>query len=164
MSGVTLREAGKDDAETVFAMIAALAEAVGESEHFTSSVEDVRRDGFGTAPLYETLIAELDGTPVGLVTLFPTYSTYKGRPCLHVNDLYVAPEARERGIARRLMARVCRLAAERGCCRVELKVLETNRARAFYESLGMGATTEITYVLRERALIDLAREDGGEQE
>jgi GNAT superfamily N-acetyltransferase len=141
-----------------------LAEAVGEAEHFTASLADVRRDGFGPAPLYETWIAELDGAPVGLMTLFPTYSTYKGRRCLHVNDLYVAPEARQRGIARRLMARACRMALERGCCRVELKVLETNAARDFYESIGMGATAEVAYTIRGHALLDLANEDSSEQE
>ena len=164
MSAVTLRPAGPDDAEAAFAMLCALAEAVGEAGAFAATVEDVRRDGFGPAPLYETLIAELDGGPVGLLTLFPTYSTYKGRPCLHVNDLYVAPEARGRGVARRLMARVCRLALERDCCRVELKVLENNEARDFYESIGMGATAEVAYTIRDRALSDLANEDRSEPE
>ncbi len=157
MSGVTLRPAREDDAEAAFAMLYALAEAVGE-------VEDVRRDGFGPAPLYETLIAELDGRPVGLLTLFPTYSTYMGRPCLYVNDLYVAPEARGRGVARRLMARVCRLALERDCCRVELKVLENNAARKFYESIGMGSTAEVAYTVHDQALSDLANEDRSEQD
>ncbi len=164
MSAVILRPAREDDVETVFAMLRALAEAVGEAEQLTSTVEDVRRDGFGPAPLYETLIAEAAGRPVGVLTLFPTYSTYKGRPCLHVNDLYVAPEARQSGVARLLMARVCRLALERDCCRVELKVLETNEARDFYESIGMGATAEVAYTIRDQALLDLANEDRSEQE
>ena len=137
---------------------------MGEAEAFTSTVEDTRRDGFGPAPHYGSLIAELDGRPVGLLTHFPSYSTYKGRPCLHVNDLYVAPEARERGVARRLMARACRLALERDCCRVELKVLETNTARDFYESIGMGATAEVAYTIFDQALETLAREDRSEQE
>ncbi len=164
MSAVTLRPAREDDAAAMFAMLHALAEAVGEAEAFASTIADLRRDGFGPAPLYETLIAELDGRPIGLLTLFPTYSTYKGRPCLHVNDLYVAPEARGLGVARRLMARVCRLALERGCCRVELKVLENNEARDFYESIGMGATAEVAYTIRDRELMDLANEDRSEQE
>ena len=164
MSAVTLRAARPDDAATVFEMLRALAEAVGEAEAFTASLADVRRDGFGPAPLYETIIAELDGVPVGLLTQFPTYSTYKGRPCLHVNDLYVMPEARERGVARRLMTRVCRLAAERGCCRAELKVLENNAARDFYESIGMGATAEVAYTICDDALVTLANEDRSERE
>ena len=159
MTGLLLRTVGQDDAEIVFEMLRALAEAVGEAREFVSSLEDVRRDGFGPAPLYETLIAELDGKPVGLLTFFPTYSTYKGRPCLHVNDLYVIPEARQRGVARRLMARACRLAVKRGCCRVELKVLETNAARDFYESIGMGTTAEVAYTIHADALAALAGED-----
>ncbi len=163
MSAVTLRPAREDDAAAMFAMLHALAEAVGEAEAFASTIEDVRRDGFGPAPLYETLIAELDGRPVGLLTLFPTYSTYKGRPCLHVNDLYVAPEARGLGVARRLMARACRLALERDCCRVELKVLENNPARKFYEAIGMGATAEVAYPRSARALRHLATEERSAQ-
>jgi len=158
-SGVLLRPAREADAELVFAMLRALAVAVGDAEAFAATVEDVRRDGFGPAPRYETLIAELDGRPVGLLTLFATYSTYKGRPCLHVNDLYVAPEARGRGVGRRLMARACRLARERGCCRVELKVLDNNEARDFYETIGMGATAEVAYSVEDQALADLAGED-----
>jgi GNAT superfamily N-acetyltransferase len=158
-SGVKLRTAHHEDAETVFAMLRALADAVGDAEAFAATVEDVRRDGFGPAPRYETVIAELDGRPVGLLTLFATYSTYKGRPCLHVNDLYVAPGARGRGVGRRLMARACRLASERGCCRVELKVLDNNEARDFYETIGMAATAELAYSIEDQALADLAGED-----
>lgn len=159
MSAVTLRSAYYEDAETVFALLRALAEAVGDAEAFAATVEDVRRDGFGPTPRYETVIAELDGRAVGLLTLFATYSTYKGRPCLHVNDLYVAPEARGRGVGRRLMARACRLARDRGCCRVELKVLDNNEARDFYETIGMAATAELAYSIEDRALADLAGED-----
>jgi len=156
---VTLRPARPADAETVFVLLRALAEAVGEAEAFCTTADDVRRDGFGPAPLYESLIAELDGRPVGLLTHFATYSTYKGRPCLHVNDLYVAPEARGRGVGRRLMAQACRLALERECCRVELKVLQNNQARDFYESIGMGATAEVAYTVTGGALTDLATAD-----
>jgi GNAT superfamily N-acetyltransferase len=159
VSAVTLRPAGAADAELVLAMLGALADAVGDGAAFTATLEDVRRDGFGPAPLYESLIAELAGRPVGLLTVFPTYSTYKGRPCLHVNDLYVAPEARGRGVGRQLMARACRLAVERGCCRVELKVLDNNDARDFYESIGMGATAELAYSIQDQALADLATTD-----
>lgn len=159
MSAVTLRPAHENDAELVFAMLRALAVAVGDAEAFAASVEDVRRDGFGSAPHYESVIAELDGRPVGLLTLFATYSTYKGRPCLHVNDLYVAPEARGRGVGRRLMAWACRLALERDCCRVELKVLDNNEARDFYETIGMGHTAELAYSIQDQALADLAAED-----
>ena len=163
MSAVTLRPAGESDAEAVFEMLRALAEASGDAA-FAAGIEDVRRDGFGPAPLYETLVAEAAGRPVGILTLFPTYSTFMGRPCLHVNDLYVAPEARQQGIARRLMARVCRLALERNCCRVELKVHHTNEARDFYETIGMGATADISYTIGEQALSDLASEYCEEQE
>ncbi len=160
MSVITLRGGEERDAEAVFAMLRALAHDVGEAEAFVSTLEDVRRDGLGPEARYEVLIAELDGAPAGLLSFFATYSTYKGRPCLYVNDLYVAPQARSRGVARRLMARVCRLAVTRGCCRVELKVLGNNRAQSFYEKIGMAATREVPHTLRGQAMAPLADEDG----
>ncbi len=159
MTGITFRAAHAADAEAVFVMLRDLARNVGEADEFVSTLADVRRDGFGPNPRYETILAELAGRPVGLVTLFPTYSTHKGRPCLYVDNFYVAPEARGQGIARRLMARVCRLAAERDCCRVELKVRADNPSRGFYESVGMAMTEEVPYTIRDQALRDLAAED-----
>ncbi|MDX1423183.1 MAG: GNAT family N-acetyltransferase [Kiloniellales bacterium] len=156
---LVLRPARPDDAAAILAMLRALAEDVGEAEAFAAGLADVRRDAFGPAPRYECLLAERDGRPVGLLTHFATYSTYKGRACLHVNDLYVAPEARGLGVGRRLMGRACRLALERNCCRVELKVLETNTARDFYESIGMGATAERAYTIADAALTELAGAD-----
>jgi GNAT superfamily N-acetyltransferase len=159
MTGITLREAREADAQAVFAMLRALAEEVGEATAFVSTLEDVRRDGLGPEPRYETIVAELDGRPAGLMTFFATYSTHKGRPCLYVDNFYVAPEARGRGLARRLMARVCRLAETRDCCRVELKVRADNPAKGFYEAVGMHAIEEVPYTIRDQAMRDLAAED-----
>ena len=159
MTGITLRAAQAADAEAVFAMLRDLARDVGEADEFVSTLADVRRDGFGPNPRYETILAELDGRPAGFMTFFPTYSTHKGRPCLCVDNFYVVPEARDRHVARRLMARVCRLAAGRDCCRVELKVRADNPARGFYESIGMAMTEELPYTIRDQALRDLAAED-----
>ena len=159
MTGITLREAREDDAEAVFAMLRDLARDVGEADEFVSTLADVRRDGFGPNPRYETILAELDGRPAGFMTFFPTYSTHKGRPCLCVDNFYVVPEARDRHVARRLMARACRLAAGRDCCRVELKVRADNPAQKFYEAIGMRAIGEVPYTIRDQALRDLAAED-----
>ncbi len=158
MSGIILRDATLDDAFAVHQMLRALAEEVGEGAAFAATQADIERDVFGRAPAYEAVLASLEGRPAGLTTYFTTYSTYKGRPCLHVNDLFVQPWARRDGIARALFALVCRRAAARDCCRVELKVLDNNPARAFYEAIGMGQSREVTYTLTEEALGRLAGE------
>ena len=156
MSAVSLRPARPGDAEAVFEMLRALAQAVGEGEQFSSTLDDVRRDGFGPRPLYETVIAELAGQAAGLITVFATYSTYKGRPCLYVNDIYVEPAARRWRVGRLLMAEVARIALARDCCRVELKVLAGNPAQRFYRAIGMDESAERAYTIREAALERLA--------
>lgn len=157
MSQISLREATLRDAFAVHQMLRALAEEVGEGAAFSATQADVERDIFGAAPHYEAVLAELDGRPAGITTYFMTYSTYKGRPCLTVNDLFVQPWARRDGIARALVGVVCQRAAARDCCRVELKVLDNNPARAFYEAIGMGKSREVTYTLAGDALSRLAK-------
>ena len=75
-----------------------------------------------------------------------------------MNDIYVAPWARVLGLGRRLMARVCRLAIERDCCRVEHRVLRDNPAQSFYEGIGLAATSERTSVVRDQGMRDLAEQ------
>ncbi|MEM7225949.1 MAG: GNAT family N-acetyltransferase [Pseudomonadota bacterium] len=158
MSEVRLRDAEPGDASVILQMLRDLAEAVGEAEASEARLDDIERDGFGPHRHFETIIAEAEGRAAGMMVIFPTYSTYKGRPCLFVNDLYVAPWARGLGVGRLLMARACRLALIRGCCRVELHVLQDNPARSFYEGIGMVASEERVYVARGQAMEDLAEQ------
>ncbi len=152
---LALRVAREADAPEVWRMLRALAEEVGEGSEFVSRLEDVRRDAFGAARRYDTLLAEA-AEPVGLATFFETYSTYKGRACLYVNDIYVEPAARRWRVGRLLMAEVARIALARDCCRVELKVLAGNPAQRFYQAIGMNESAERAYTIREAALERLA--------
>ena len=154
---LSLRFAREEDAPDVWRMLRALADEIGEGAEFVSRPEDVRRDAFGPKRRYDTLIATAGDEPAGLATFFETYSTYKGRPCLYVNDIYVAPMARRWRLGRYLMAEIARLALARDCCRVELKVLASNPARRFYQSIGMSESAELAYAIRDEALDRLAR-------
>ncbi len=156
MQGIRLRDAEQQDLEFVFDCLRRLAHEVGEAAHFVSSIEDVRRDAFGSRPHYEVLIGEWQGQAAGLATYFPIYSTYKGRPALYVDNLFVHDWARGARLGRRLMSGVCALAEARGCCRVELKVLSGNPARHFYESLGMSASEEQHYRIEGASMTQLA--------
>jgi GNAT superfamily N-acetyltransferase len=156
---LSLRFAREEDAPDVWRMLRALAEEIGEGAEFASRLEDVRRDAFGPKRRYDTLIAIAGSDPAGLATFFETYSTYKGRPCLYVNDIYVEPMARRWRLGRFLMAEIARLALARDCCRVELKVLAGNPARRFYQSIGMSESAELAYAIRDEALDRLARGD-----
>jgi GNAT superfamily N-acetyltransferase len=156
---ISLRIARKADAPEIWRMLRALAEEIGEGAEFVSRLEDVRRDAFGAARRYDTLIAEATAAPVGMATFFETYSTYKGRACLYVNDIYVEPAARRWRVGRFLMTEVARTALARECCRVELKVLAGNPAQRFYRAIGMDESAERAYTIREAALERLAQGD-----
>ena len=110
MARLLLRAAGPDDVETVYGMLRALCLALGEEALFEACVEDVRRDAFGSEPLYECHLAELDGRPAGLLSFFMTYSTYKGAPCFFVDNLFVEPWARGQAVGAKLMTEAARLA------------------------------------------------------
>lgn len=160
---IQLRAAKKADCGYIFGLIEALAHELSEAEDFAAQAADVMRDLFGAEPRYEALIAELDRRPAGLTTYYHTYSTYMGRPCLYVNDLIVEPWARGSSLGRIMMGRLCQIARERQCCRVELKVLHDNPARGFYEQIGMQASVEVPYLIKDAALDDLASWDPHEE-
>jgi GNAT superfamily N-acetyltransferase len=121
---------------------------------------NLRRDGFGRRPYFETLICRRGGEPVGFALYFFTYSTFMGRPTLYLEDLFVVPAARGAGAGRALLAALARLAVRRGCGRMEWAVLDWNRpAIRFYERLGAKLRKEwILTRLTGGALARLARE------
>ena len=160
MQNSRLWEAEQQDLDFVFDCLRRLAHEVGEAAHFISSIEDVRRDAFGSRPHYEVLIGEWKGQAAGLATFFPIYSTYKGRPALYVDNLFVHDRARGARLGRHLMSGVCALAEARGCCRVELKVLSGNPAQHFYESLGMSVSDERHYRIEGASMMRLATHEG----
>lgn len=85
----------------------------------------------------EALIAEVDGEAVGYAIFFSTFSTFECRPGLWIEDLFVQPTHRRRGIGRALLGRIAALARERDCARLEWSALDWNEpALRFYDELG----------------------------
>jgi GNAT superfamily N-acetyltransferase len=133
-----IRRARPDDAAIVVELVRELA--AYEREPMSSvklTAADLLRDGFGPDPRFELLIAELGTEAVGFALFFTSYSSWEGRPGLHVEDLFVREAARGHGLGRRLLAAIARLALERGYPRLDLAVLDWNPARRFYESIGL---------------------------
>jgi GNAT superfamily N-acetyltransferase len=130
-------------------------------EHEVTMTEDrLAANLFGEHRYAETLIAEEDGAPVGFVLFFHNFSTFLAQPGIYLEDLFVVPEHRGRGIGRALLKELARLAVERGCGRLEWSVLDWNReAIGFYERLGAQPNAEWTvYRLAGEALSALGRE------
>ena len=114
---------------------------------------------FGPHPYAESVLAEVEGQPVGFALFFHNFSTFLARPGIYLEDLFVLPEHRGLGVGRALLTHLARLAVERGCGRLEWAVLDWNKeAISFYERLGARANSEwTTYRVTGEALDLLAR-------
>ncbi|XP_053319158.1 thialysine N-epsilon-acetyltransferase-like [Spea bombifrons] len=145
MAAVKIRPAQPEDCEDIMRMIKELAEYEKLPEQVKNTAEGLRRDGFEqSSPFFKCLVAEFGdegrrgGGPavVGYALSYFTYSTWKGR-ALYLEDLYVMPEHRGKGIGSRLLAAVAELSASLGCSHLQLAVLDWNSpAIAFYLSRG----------------------------
>jgi GNAT superfamily N-acetyltransferase len=132
-----LRPGTVEDVPLVLALIRELATYEREPDAAVATEADLLRDGFGPTPLFRTLIAEVDGAPVGFALFFLAYSTWRGRPTLFLEDLFVRPSARGKGVGRAFMQALAREALSLGCARFWWQVLDWNTPSIrFYESLG----------------------------
>jgi GNAT superfamily N-acetyltransferase len=139
-------------------LIHGLAEYEKLAHSVTATQARLRETLFGSKPAAEVLLAHWDHECAGFAVFFPTYSTFLAQPGLHLEDLYVEPRLRGKGIGLALLRHLARIAAERGCGRVEWEVLDWNRpAIGFYEKLGAVPLDEWTkYRLTGEALKGLA--------
>lgn len=134
---ISLRKATKADAPLILAFIRALAEYEHAPEAVLATAADLERDGFGPRPFFECLIADYDGQPAGYALYFFKYSTWEGRPSLHLEDLFVHPGLRGKGLGKALLERVAAEAVAQSCPRLEWQVLDWNQpAIDFYKSVG----------------------------
>jgi GNAT superfamily N-acetyltransferase len=131
-----LREATPADVPRIHAFIRALAEFEREPHAVLLTEADLLRDGFGPVPLFHCLLAEYHHAPAGFALYFSTYSTWTG-PGVHLEDLFVHPDFRGKGIGKALITRVAAIAHAQGCHRMQWNVLDWNTpAIDFYDSLG----------------------------
>ena len=125
------------DVPTILRLITALADYEKLSQEVVVSADDLRRWLFGDKPVAEVMIAWAGTEAIGYALFFQNFSTFLGRPGMYLEDLFVVPEWRGRGVGRRLLTFLASLAVERGCGRFEWSVLEWNAsAIAFYCNLG----------------------------
>jgi len=157
--GLTLHFAQEQDAELILELIRALAEFEKLSHEMVADADTLRRSLFGRQRVAEVLIAEYAGSPVGFALFFHNFSTFLGKPGIYIEDLFIQPEFRGKGIGREMLAFLARVAVERNCGRLEWAVLDWNtRAIDFYQQLGAQPLTEWTvYRLAGGALQDLSR-------
>lgn len=158
---ISIRKATISDLSLILQFIRGLAEYEREPKAVVATEEDLRRDGFGPEPKYRCVIAEWDNVPAGFAFFFYNYSTWRGRPGLYLEDLFVLPELRGKGIGKALLKHVAQVAVRENCYGIRWMVLEWNEpALKFYESLGAEMLGEWeTMVLKGRALSRLAEDE-----
>ena len=134
---LTIRPATSADAATIVHFIEALADYEKLSHEAKASEADILRDLFGPEPKVFCEIAEWDGEPVGFTLWFYTYSTFQGRHGIWLEDLFVDPAMRGKGIGKALLVNLARRCVAEGLGRFEWWVLDWNEPSIdFYKSQG----------------------------
>lgn len=132
-----IRGALPEDAETLHRFICELATYEREPDAVEVTPTDLAGQMAQTPPPFECLLAEEEGEAVGMALFFHTYSTWRGRRGVHLEDLWVRPAARGRGIGGALLKELAALTVKRGCRRLEWSVLDWNElAIGFYQGIG----------------------------
>jgi GNAT superfamily N-acetyltransferase len=155
---VRIEKAAEPDIPLILGFIRKLAEYERKSHEVVATEEGLREALFGPRPIVEVLIAFSGGQPVGFALYFLTFSTFRGRPGLFLEDLFVEPAYRGQKIGTALLAALAKVARERGCFRLEWWVLKWNQpAIDFYKRLGAAEIDEWgIYRLAGEALSKLA--------
>jgi GNAT superfamily N-acetyltransferase len=159
--GMMIRPALPADLPEIAAMIRELAEFEKLLDQVRWDEGQLGRSLFGERPAADVLMGEADGAVVGFALFFSTFSTFAGRAGIWLEDLFVRPAARRRGLGTALLRSVARVAVERGCARFEWSVLDWNApAIALYRAMGARAMDEWTIQRVEgAALMALAAPD-----
>lgn len=145
IQNLTLRFAEASDADLILRLICELAEYEKLSHDIVADVDTIRESLFGGTAVAEAIIAEHDAVAVGFAVVFQNFSTFVGRRGMYLEDLYVTPDFRGRGIGEALLSFVAKLARERECGRLEWAVLDWNEpAIGFYKKLGARAMDDWT--------------------
>jgi GNAT superfamily N-acetyltransferase len=142
---IHVRSAVEADVPLLVQLIRGLAEYERMLDECEANGAALREHLFGARPYAEALIAEADGVPVGFALFFHNYSTFRARPGIWLEDIFVLPEWRGHGLGKALLVELANLAVSRGCARVEWSVLNWNTPSiGFYRGLGARLMEEWT--------------------
>lgn len=144
-AAVEIRAATPADVPQVLQLISDLATYEREPDAVVATEADLDRHLFAPDHVASCHVAEVDGTVVGFALWFRNFSTWRGKPGIYLEDLYVDPSARRLGVARALFDTLREIAATRGYDRIDWSVLDWNvDAQAFYRSIGAVAMSDWT--------------------
>lgn len=158
MTAPVIRKATPKDAGIILGFIRELAIYEKAEDEVVATEQDIANSLFNDETTTQALLCYLDDQAVGFAVYFLNYSTWLGRDGLYLEDLYVTPEQRGKGLGGALLKHLAKIAVTRNCGRFEWSVLDWNEpAIRFYESIGARPQSEwIGYRLEGKALRDLA--------
>jgi GNAT superfamily N-acetyltransferase len=137
MASIRIVPAQVTDVPVILGMIKALAEYEQLTHEVTATEDDLRQSLFGPRPAGEVVLAYDGDAPIGFALFFHNFSTFLGRHGLYLEDLFIVPEWRGKGVGKQLLAHVASIAESRKCGRMEWAVLDWNEsAIAFYRRMG----------------------------
>ena len=156
---LSIRPATAKDAGLIVQFVRDLAKYERDPKAAVATEQDFIRDGFGVDPKFKVVFAQWDGEPAGFALFFYNYSTWQGRPGLYLEDLFVKPEFRGKGIGKALLLHLAKIAVDNNCGRYQWQVLDWNTpALDFYKSLGAETMKEwLTMRVEGDALQRLAK-------
>lgn len=136
-TNLIIKKAKVKDVPLILSLIKELAEYEKLTHEVVASEKDLSRNLFGSKKFAEVLLAYYDNELAGMALFFHNYSTFEGKPGIYLEDLYVKPEFRGKGIGKSLLLKLISIANKRKCGRVEWAVLDWNQpAIDFYTKLG----------------------------
>lgn len=134
---LNIRSAEINDTPIILKLIKDLSVYEKLTHQFVNNEELLKKYLFGEKRFAEVLIADFNDQPVGFALFFHNYSTFVGKPGIYLEDLFVQPEMRGKGIGKKLFLRLVNIAKERDCGRVEWSVLNWNTSAInFYKNMG----------------------------
>jgi GNAT superfamily N-acetyltransferase len=134
---IQIDPATESDLPQILAFIRGLAEYEKLAHQCIATEQLLRKSLFGPRPYAEVIMARLDDVPVGFALFFHNYSTFLARPGIYLEDIFVLPEHRGRGVGKALLKRIAQIARERDCGRLEWSVLDWNEPSIqFYKKIG----------------------------
>jgi GNAT superfamily N-acetyltransferase len=157
---IEIRKAVPGDTELLLSLIDALADYEKLPRPDPAAKQRLVHDGFGPTPRFQAYFAERNGRTIGYALTIETYSSFLARATLYLEDIFVLPEERRRGVGKALFTFLAGEALRRGCARMEWAVLTWNQSAIdFYESAGAQRITEwFVYRLAEEQLRPMAGE------
>ncbi len=161
---LSVQKATSDDVPLVLLLVRELAEYEKLSHTVSACVEDIHEALFGEDPLLNALVARIGDHVAGVATYYWTYSTFRGKKSLYIEDLFVRPGLRRLGAGHALMVRLAEEAVNADCDHMAWAVLDWNEdALLFYRSLGALPVSEwLSYRLSGEPLTRLARSNQAE--